>query len=74
MMITPEMGWFEIIEVLTFDLDEVMGVNDEYIDKSATRVIHLFNITWLYRYPRPNKLVFDIGSDFKRDFTPFIKD
>ena len=26
-------GWFEIFKVITFDLDEVTGRNDEYIDK-----------------------------------------
>ena len=26
-------GWFEIIKLPTFDLDEVMDSNDEYIDK-----------------------------------------
>ena len=30
-MINPAMGWFEIFEVLTFDLNEETGGNDEYI-------------------------------------------
>ena len=33
----------------------------------------MFNNTWLCRYPRPRKVVFDDGSEFKRDFTPLLK-
>ena len=73
MMIVPEMGWFEIVEVPKFYLDEVKGSNDEYIDKSYVRVTQLFNNTWICRYPYPRKVVFDNGCDFKRDFTPLIK-
>ena len=47
--------------------------NDEYIDKSYSRVIQLFNSTWLLRYPRTRKVVFDNGSEFKRDFTTLLK-
>ena len=32
-MIYPATGWFEIIEIPTFDLDEVMAGNDKNIDK-----------------------------------------
>ena len=42
-MIGPATGRFLIIEFLTFDLDDVMGGNDEYIDKSYARVIQLLN-------------------------------
>ena len=73
-IINPAMGWFEIVEVPTFDLYEVTGGNDEYIDKSSARVSQLFNNTWLCRYPRPRKLVFDNGSEFTHDFTLLIKD
>ena len=34
----------------------------------------MFNNTWLYRYPRLHKVVFDNGSNFKRDFTPLLKE
>ena len=34
----------------------------------------MFNNTWLCRYLRPRKVVFDNGSEFKLDFTPFLKD
>ena len=74
MIIDPDPGWFKIVEIPTFDLKKVAIGNDEYIDKSSARVSHLFNNTWLWRYPRPHKVVFDNGSEFKRYFTPFLKD
>ena len=42
-MINPVIGWFEINEVPTYNLDDVKSVNDEYIDNSSTRVSQLFN-------------------------------
>ena len=73
-MIDPATGWFEVVEIMTFDLDELTAGNDEYIDKSSARVSQLFNNTWLCRYLRPRKVVFDNGSEFKQDFTPLLKD
>ena len=70
-MIDPATGWFDIIKKPTFDLEEV---NDEYIDTSSARVSQFFNNTWLCRYPRPHRVVFENGSEFKRDFTPLLKD
>ena len=32
-MIKPTMGWFEIVKILTYNLDEVAGDNYEYIDE-----------------------------------------
>ena len=32
-MIDPDKGWFESVEVPTYELNEVMGGNDEYIYK-----------------------------------------
>ena len=72
-MTDPATGWFEIFEIPTCNLDEVTGGNDEYIDKSSDRFSHLFHNTWLCRYLRPQKDVFDRGSDFKQDFTPLLK-
>ena len=34
----------------------------------------MFNKTWLCRYPHPRKVLFDNRSEFKRDFTPLLKD
>ena len=44
-MIGPATGWFEIVKVTMYDLDEVKGGNDEYIYKSSARVNQLFNNT-----------------------------
>jgi len=55
--IDPATGWFEIVEVPT-------------IDKSSARLSQLFDQVWLSRYPRPNEVSFDNGSEFKRDFVP----
>ena len=73
-MIKPTTGWFEIVEIPMYDLNEVTCGNDEYRDKSSTRVSHFFNNTWLSRYPCPQKVVVDNGSEFKQDFTPLLKD
>ena len=64
-MIDPATGWFEIVDIPMFDLKEVTLGNDEYIDKSSARVSQLFNNTWVCRYPRPRKVVFDNSSEFK---------
>ena len=66
-------GWFEIVEVPTYNLDEVTGSNDEYIYKSSSRVSHLFNNTCLRRYPVPHKFAFDNIYEFKIQFTPLLK-
>ena len=34
----------------------------------------MFNRTWLSRYPRPKKVVFDNIYEFKRDFTLLLKE
>ena len=34
----------------------------------------MFNNKWLCRYPHPRKVVFGNGSEFKRDFTPLLKE
>ena len=72
-VIGPATGWFEIIKLLMYDLDEFMGVNDEYIDKTSTRVRHFFNNIWLKIYPHPKKVVFENGSEYKWYFTPLLK-
>ena len=33
MMIDPTKGWFKIIEIMAYDIYEVMGGHDEYTDK-----------------------------------------
>ena len=72
--IDPSTGWFEIAQVPYFDMDNVKIGDTEYIDKTSARISQLFNNTWLSRYPRPTRVVFDNGSEFKRDFVPLLKD
>ena len=56
-MIDPDTGWFEIFELLMYDIGEFMGGNDEYIDKSYARVSQFFNNICLIRYLRPRKVM-----------------
>jgi hypothetical protein len=51
--IDPATGWFEIVSIP---------------DKSAETVIDTFHNCWLTRYPRPIKVTFDNGSEFKAVF------
>jgi hypothetical protein len=59
-MIDPAIiiGWFEIVEST---------------NKSATSIQGLFHNTWLarYGYPRPQFIVFDNRSEFKREIKQF---
>lgn len=59
--IDPATGWFEIAEVPAKD-------------KSSARISNLFDDVWLARYPRPKEVIFDNGSEFKKDFLPLLKD
>ena len=58
-MINPATGWFGIVEILMYKLNEVIGGNDEYIDKFIAGFIPLFNNTWLCRYLDPRKVIID---------------
>jgi hypothetical protein len=51
--IDPATGWFEVVDIK---------------DKSAGTVMDAFHEQWLCRYPRPTKVVFDNGSEFKSVF------
>ena len=64
-MIDPALGWLEIFDIPMFDLEEVALGNDEYIYKLSARVSHMYNNSWLCRYPLPRKVVFDNSSEFK---------
>ena len=73
-MIDPVTGWFEIVEVPYYNIDDIKSKGQQSIDKTSARISQLFNQTWLSRYPRPHKVVFDNGSEFKRDFEPLLAD
>ncbi len=59
--IDPATGWFEIAEV-------------PLSDQTSARISKLFDEVWLSRYPRCRKVIFDNGSEFKRDFQPLLED
>ena len=74
-IIDPATGWFEIIEVPNYIIEELNTKStQDKIDKTSARISQLFNQTWIQRYPRPNKVIFDNGSEFKKDFVPLLKD
>ena len=74
-MIDPVTGWFEIVEVPNYIVKDIINKKSfEAIDKSSARISRLFDQTWLARYPRPKKVIFDNGSEFKKDFVPLLKD
>ncbi len=52
-MIDPVTGWFKVISIP---------------DKNAHTVMEAFNNTWLTRYPRPQYIGYDNGSEFKAQF------
>ena len=73
-MVDPVTGWFEIIEVPYYSIDDVKNNKDNYIDKSSSRIIKLFDQYWLRTYPRPREVIFDNGSEFKMHFMALLKD
>ena len=57
-MIDPATGWFAVKDVESMKARDVMAVFDD---------------TWLCRYPRPQYLGFDGGSEFKAEFEQMRK-
>ena len=55
------MEWFEMEDV-------------PIIDQSSDRIPQIFNEVWILRYPRPRKLIFDNGSEFKRNYITSLND
>ena len=72
--IDPATGWFEMAEVPYYDIDDIKKGNKQAIDKTSARISLLFDKVWLSRYPRPSYVVFDNGSEFKKDFIPLLRD
>ena len=70
----PATGWFEIAEVPHYIISDLKKDAREAIDKSSARISLLFNNVWLARYPRPSKVIFDNGSEFKKNFVPLLRD
>ena len=70
----PVTGWFEIVEVPQYLVKDIKTEEfRESIDKSSARISQIFNNVWLSRYPRPSKVIFDNGLEFKKDFVPLLK-
>jgi transposase InsO family protein len=74
-IVDPATGWFEIVEIPHYIIKDIKkGTTHNTVDKSSARISRLFNQTWLSRYPRPKEVVFDNGSEFKKDFVPLLED
>ena len=74
-MLDPVTGWFEIVEVPNYVIEDIKHkTTRETVDKTSARISRLFDQTWLSRYPRPRRVIFDNGSEFKKDFVPLLKD
>ena len=74
-ILDPVTGWFEIVEVPNYIITDLQTKSkSESVNKTYSQISRLFDQTWLARYPRPNKVVFDNGSEFKKDFIPLLKD
>ena len=74
-IIDPASSWFKIVELPLFKRLWTINVNgkelltlEETFDKSSDRIAKLINKTWLSRYPRCQKLIYDNGSEFKLHF------
>ena len=57
--INPATGWFEIVEIE---------------EKSSSSMSQKLDTVWLNRYPRPRCIVFDNGTEFKKDFRHIFDD
>jgi hypothetical protein len=73
-MVDPATGLFEMVEVPYYDVKDIKKGNQDVIDKTSARISKLFNNVWLSRYPWPEKVIFDNGTEFKKDFVVLLKD
>ena len=58
-MIDPATGWIEIKEIKS---------------KDAPTIANLVEQTWLTRYPWPNQLIFDKGTEFMAEFAKMVRE
>jgi Integrase core domain. len=79
-MVNPVTRWFEVVQVPIFDIvwkdNSLTDTRDKStLDKSSARISQMFNQAWLSGYSRPNKVIFNNGSEFKKNFfVPLLKD
>ena len=57
--IDPATGWFEISEIR---------------EKTSTELSQVLDSTWLSRYPRPESIIFDNGTEIIKDFKYIFED
>ena len=57
-MIDPATGWFEMKEIE---------------NKTAANIAEKVQQVWLTRYPKPDKIIFDKGTEFMREFAEMIE-
>jgi transposase InsO family protein len=58
-MIDPATGWFEMVRIP---------------DKTAISVAQKAELTWFTRYPWPQKIIYDRGTEFLKEFLAMIRD
>lgn len=58
-MIDPATGWFEMVRIP---------------DRTAISVAQKAEITWFTRYPWPQKIIYDRGTEFLREFHIMVRD
>ena len=77
-MIDPATAWFEMEQIPTVELvtKDTNGnpVTKESFEKTSARISRIVNKLWFSRYPRPESIVFDNGSEFKLHFQSLCKD
>ena len=70
-MIDPASSWFEMVELPVIQERSKAGKKvelEEILDKTSKQIARLTNILWFSRYPRPNVVMHDNGSEFKCHF------
>lgn len=58
-MIDPATGWFEMVRLP---------------DKTAISVAQKAELTWFTRYPWPQKIIYDRGTEFLKEFLTMVRD
>ena len=46
-MVDPATGWFKIVEVPYYSIEDIKNNEQNYIDKGSARISRLFEQTWL---------------------------
>ena len=73
-MLDPVTGWFEIVEVPSYIIEEIVDkklIKESIIDKSSARISRLFEQTWLSRYPRPKQLFLIMDQNSRKTLYPY---